>query len=223
MNSELDSNKFAAITSRHRIVWVPLNMVSFKNFVFDGVVLIHGYWSSLLAQENACVGGGAMYREGALRVQNGEQDIDIAKVELLLSGARRVSKLWSLLEDPIINSPVDSSSQFAPSLSVSPLISPACSAELDKAIGSLYANHSGCELGAPFPSSDSSDEGLQGDSSSEETCCFAGRFRPGVGVTGSSGKSRGSLPPWCKPITQRKAIGGQAAKTAQGRKRKRSW
>ena len=51
MNSELDSNKFAAITSRHRIVWVRLNMASFKNFVFDGVVLIHGYWSSLLAQE----------------------------------------------------------------------------------------------------------------------------------------------------------------------------
>ena len=51
MNSELDSNKFAAITSRHRIVWVRLNMVSFKNFVFDGVVLIHGYWFSWLAQE----------------------------------------------------------------------------------------------------------------------------------------------------------------------------
>jgi len=76
-------------------------MVSFKNFVFDGVVLIHGYWSSLLAQENASVGGGAMYREGALRVQNGEQDIDIAKVEFLFPGARRLSKLWSLLEDPI--------------------------------------------------------------------------------------------------------------------------
>ena len=51
MNSELDSNKFAAIASRHRIVWGRLNIVSFKNFVFDGVVLIHGYWFPLLAQE----------------------------------------------------------------------------------------------------------------------------------------------------------------------------
>ena len=68
MNLELDSNQCSAITSRHRIVWVRLNMVSFKNSAFDGVVLIHGYWSSLLAQEKACVGGGPMYREGALRV-----------------------------------------------------------------------------------------------------------------------------------------------------------
>ena len=223
MNLELDSNQCSAITSRHRIVWVRLNMVSFKNSAFDGVVLIHGYWSSLLAQEKACVGGGPMYREGALRVQNGEQDIDIAKVKLLLSGARRVSKFWSLLEDPINNIPFDSSPQFAASLSVSPLISPACSAESDKAIGSEPANHPGCELGAPFPSSHSSDEGLEGDSSSEETGCFAGGVRPGVGVTGSSGKSRGILPPWCKAITQRKAIGGQAAKTAQEKKRKRCW
>lgn len=189
------------------------------------------FW--LKGQVGSCTGGVAMCTAAALRVQDHEPDIELDKIVVLLSEAKRISKLWALPEESIIDtpiSPVASPCALTSPLSVTPSIFVSCIEDSKEAIALVPVVLPGCEISISSPSSrdQQSDHGsdcAEEESSSEELPCIARLLRRRPAASGNSRQDT-RIPPWRTPTpSKRKAMrrNTTAEKHGIGKQRKRCW